>query len=123
MDFIRFIMTEEMEQSFFALCDSYDGKNENDIQRKFALFMNYAKENQKINYFDILRKQSEKGDIKTKLINSLKFVGEPNKADCIYFMEWCSLIERLKECDIIDNEQSEKIINKLEKIIVKVEND
>ena len=115
-DFQRVIITQDMYDSFYDLMESYEGKNENDIQRKFALFMLYAKENDKYLKYYYEDARSNK-DNKTKLINCLKFVGEPDKADFIYSCEWEELLKVLSECELISEEVCNDLSVKIDKII------
>ena len=115
-DFQRVIITQDMYDSFYDLMESYEGKNENDIQRKFALFMLHAKENDKFlkDYYEDARRNK---DNKTKLINCLKFVGEPNTVDFMYSCEWGGLLKVLLECELISEEVFNDLSVKIDKII------
>ena len=116
-EFIRVLISSKMNDSFYDLLQSYyNNKNENDIQRKLAIFMFYALENQKQDYWVEIRKLANSQNKKEKLIGYLLYAGQPNKKDCIYLNFWTDLLNCLKECEVINQITLDKILDKITKI-------
>ena len=114
-DFTRIIITDDLHDAYQELLRSSKGNNENELQRKLALFLDRAYVNKKEvdGYYEKERGKWEKGSDREKLISGLKFVGAPGKLDISYQNEWESLLRLLEETKVIDEETVDKAIRKL----------
>ena len=115
---IRIIVTEELQEAYEDLMYASKKNNENDLQRKLAIFLDRAQKNEGVagDYLQELREIYLKRDKKEMLKVACKFGGDPCKRDIVYHHDWIAYLAALRDTEILDEEVYTEAMKRLDKI-------
>lgn len=120
---LRVVISEELHNAYRDLLYSSKKYNENDLQRKLAIFLDRAERDKDTEdkYYEFLRESYANGDNKEKLKAACALGGEPCKNDVIYHQDWIHYLKSLKEVGVLDEDTYSIAVKRLEKIFVSPE--